>query len=111
MGDLTPGQTPMSLPGDPSWMFAFPLVYSYQYRYFSDTRLATKMYSNVRAFADFLSRMASHGKTGLVTWKKYGDWLEPGKVPSLDIIGEMSSSFNFGQTLRIVRDQATALGQ
>ena len=42
----------------------------YQYRYFSDQRLATKLYPNVKAFADFLSRMASHGKSGLVTWKK-----------------------------------------
>ena len=33
-----------------------------------------------------------------------------GKVPSLDIIGEMSSSFNYGQTLRIARDTAGALG-
>ena len=29
VGDLTPGPTPAQLPGDPSWMFAFPLVYSY----------------------------------------------------------------------------------
>lgn len=36
--------------------------------------------------------------------------LQPGRVPSLDIIGEMSSSFNFGQTLRIARDTAMALG-
>eukprot|EP01052_Picozoa_sp_SAG31_P075103 SAG31_NODE_34256_length_335_cov_0.648305_1_plen_46_part_01 len=28
------------LPGDPSWMFAYPLVYSYQHRYFGDTQLA-----------------------------------------------------------------------
>jgi hypothetical protein len=62
---------------------------------------------------------------GLVTWKKYGDWLEPvsphitpphsshippavrltpssavsyqGRVPSLSIIGEMGSGFNYGQ--------------
>ena len=32
------------------------------------------------------------------------------QVPSLDIIGEMSSSFNYGQTLRIARDTAGALG-
>ena len=30
---------------------------------------------------------------------------------SLDIIGEMSSSFNFGQTLRIARDTARAIGE
>jgi hypothetical protein len=29
VGDLTPGPTPAKLPGDPSWMFALPLVYSY----------------------------------------------------------------------------------
>ena len=32
------------------------------------------------------------------------------QVASLDIIGEMSSSFNYGQTLRIARDTAGALG-
>ena len=55
--------------------------------------------------------MADAGKSGILTWKKYGDWLEPGRVPSEDIIGEMSSAFNFGQTLRIARDTATALGE
>jgi hypothetical protein len=113
VGDLTPGQTPAQLPGDPSWMFAYPLVFSYQHRYFGDTRLATTLYPGITAYANFLKRMGDSGtgKTkGLVTWKKYGDWLEPGRVPSLDIIGEMSSGFNYGQTLRIARDTATALG-
>lgn len=27
VGDLTPGKTPANLPGDPSWMFAYPLVF------------------------------------------------------------------------------------
>lgn len=40
---------------------------------------------------------------------RYGDWLERGKVASKDIIGEMSSSFNFGETLRICYRVATAL--
>lgn len=113
VGDLTPGQTPAALPGDPSWMFAYPLVFSYQHRYFGDTRLATTLYPGITAYADFLKRMGDSGtgKTkGLVTWKKYGDWLEPGRVPSLEIIGEMSSGFNYGQTLRIARDTATTLG-
>lgn len=42
---------------------------------------------------------------------RYGDWLEPGRVASVGIIGEMSSSFNYVQTLRITRDTAAALGQ
>ena len=94
-------------------MFAYPLVFSYQHRYFGDTRLATTLYPGITAYADFLKRMGDSGtgKTkGLVTWKKYGDWLEPGRVPSLEIIGEMSSGFNYGQTLRIARDTATTLG-
>ena len=113
VGDLTPGTTPAALPGDPSWMFAYPLVFSYQHRYFGDTRLATNLYPGISAFADFLKRMGDTGtgKTkGLVTWKKYGDWLEPGRVESGEIIGEMSSGFNYGQTLRIARDTANALG-
>jgi alpha-L-rhamnosidase len=113
VGDLTPGQTPAALPGDPSWMFAYPLVFSYQHRYFGDTRLATSLYPGIAAYTDFLHRMGDTGKgktKGLVTWKKYGDWLEPGRVPSLTIIGEMSSGFNYGQTLRIARDTAMVLG-
>jgi alpha-L-rhamnosidase len=109
VGDLTPGTTPAQLPGDPSWMFAYPLVFSYQHRYMADARLAAALYSGIKGYADFLKRMADAGKTGLVTWKKYGDWLQPGRVPSLDIIGEISSSFNYGQTLRIARDTAAAL--
>jgi len=113
VGDLTPGQTPAALPGDPSWMFAYPLVFSYQHRYFGDERIAETLYPGITAYTDFLKRMGDSGtgKTkGLVTWKKYGDWLEPGRVPSLDIIGEMSSGFNYGQTLRIARDTAKSLG-
>lgn len=110
VGDLTPGQTPAKLPGDPSWMFAYPLVFSYQHRYFGDTQLARTLWPGIEAYAGFLQRMAARGKTGLISWKKYGDWLEPGKVPSLNIIGEMSSSFNFAQTLKIVGDTAASLG-
>ena len=43
-------------------------------------------------------------------WPGHTDWLEPGRVPSLNIIGEMGSAFNYGQTLRIARDTATSLG-
>ena len=71
--------------------FIYDWVLRYQYRYFSDVRLATKMYPNLKLFASFLSDMAARGKTGLVSWKKYGDWLEPGKVPSLNIIGQSAS--------------------
>eukprot|EP00040_Diaphanoeca_grandis_P012333 m.62571 g.62571 ORF g.62571 m.62571 type:complete len:1144 (-) comp23173_c0_seq2:336-3767(-) len=109
VGDLTPGHTPAGLPGDPSWMFAYPLVFSYQYRYFGDKRLVQTLWGGIQSYTDFLVGMASRGKSGLVSWKKYGDWLEPGKVPSLDIIGEMSSSFNYGQTLRIVCNVASSL--
>ena len=49
--------------------------------------------------------------SGLVAWHKYGDWLEPGKVASLTMIGDMSSSFNYGQTLRIASEIASVLGQ
>jgi len=110
VGDLTPGHTPAGLPGDPSWMFAFPLCFSYQHRYMGDERLAAKLWPGILSYADFLSRMASRGKTGLISWKKYGDWLEPGKVPSLAIIGMMSSAFNYAQTLRIARDTSLVLG-
>lgn len=111
--DRTPGETTESRPGDPSWMFAYPLVLSYQHRYMADTRLTASLYPGIREYANFLKGMADRGKgktKGLVTWKKYGDWLEPGRVPSLNIIGEMGSGFNYGQTLRIARDTATSLG-
>jgi hypothetical protein len=32
IADRIPGETPNALPGDPSWMFAYPLMYSYQVR-------------------------------------------------------------------------------
>ena len=111
--DRTPGTTNEARPGDPSWMFAYPLVYSYQHRYMGDTRLATNLYPGIKSYVDFLRDMANRGKgktKGLITWKKYGDWLEPGRVPSLGIIGEMGSGFNYGQALRIARDTAVSLG-
>jgi hypothetical protein len=111
VAEIVPGSTPSFLPGDPSWMFGFPLIFSYQHRYYGDERMATTLYPGLKAFANYLKRTADAGKAGLVTWYKYGDWLEPGRVPSLGIIGEMSSSFNYVQTLRITRDTATALGQ
>jgi len=111
VSEIVPGSTPSFLPGDPSWMFGFPLIFSYQHRYYGDVRMATMLYPGLKEFASYLKRTADAGKIGLVTWKKYGDWLEPGRVPSLDIIGQMSSSFNHVQTLRITRDTAMALGQ
>ncbi len=71
--------------------------------------LVQRLSSNLKAYGGFLQRMASRGKTGLVSWKKYGDWLQPGRVPSSDLIGQMSSSFNFGLTLKILRDTAWIL--
>eukprot|EP00041_Stephanoeca_diplocostata_P036268 m.1315125 g.1315125 ORF g.1315125 m.1315125 type:complete len:1170 (+) comp24835_c0_seq70:89-3598(+) len=110
VGDLTPGRTPAALPGDPSWMFAYPLVYSYQVRYFADMRLGHELWPGIEAYVGFLTSMANRGKSGLISWKKYGDWLEPGKVPSVDIIGEMSSAFNYGQAVRIASDIGHLLG-
>ena len=136
VAEIVPGSTPVAIPGDPSWMFGYPLVFSYQHRYFADERLAKELYPGIKAFADYLKRMADAGKTGMLTWVKCehrsvcgaccasvqhpdsvrindadGDWLEPGRTPSVPIIGEMGTGFNFGQTLRIVRDTATALGR
>lgn len=110
VGDLTPGRTPAQLPGDPSWMFAYPLVFSYQTRYFADLALAHRLWPGIKSFVGFLQRMASRGKRGLLSWSKYGDWLEPGKVPSNAIIREMGSAFSYGQALRIARDTAKGLG-
>ena len=82
VGDMAPGPIPpqgkgwVGLPGDPSWMFAYPLVYSYVHRYLGDKRLARELYPGIKAFSEFLITFASKSKTGLVTWAKTGDWLE-----------------------------------
>ena len=85
-------------------------MYSYQQRYFGDRRLSSELWPGIQSYVGFLKGMASRGKSGLVSWAKYGDWLEPGKVPSSTLIGEMSSGFNYGQALRIARDAAAWLG-
>ncbi len=36
------------LPGDPSWMFAYPLVYTFQFRYAGDYRLARTLYPGLK---------------------------------------------------------------
>ena len=91
VGDMAPGPIPpqgrgwVGLPGDPSWMLAYPLVYSYVHRYLGDKRLARELFPGIKAFSEFLIRFASKSKTGLVTWAKTGDWLEvrPRSSPSL----------------------------
>lgn len=110
VGDLTPGRTPADLPGDPSWMFAYPLVYSYVFRYYGDADLAARLFPGIQEYVDWQLRMANSSKTGLLSWFKYGDWLEPGKVRSEDIIGAMSSAFNMIQSVRIAAQAAGALG-
>lgn len=80
VADLTPGHTPTDKPGDPSWMFAYPLVYSYVFRYYGDAGLAARLFPGIQAYVDWQLRMAGRSKTGLLSWFKYGDWLEPGKV-------------------------------
>jgi hypothetical protein len=45
-----------------------------------DLTLGRKLWPGIQAYADFLVGMASRGKSGLVSWKKYGDWLQPGTV-------------------------------
>ena len=65
VAEIVPGSTPVAIPGDPSWMFGYPLVFSYQHRYFADERLATELYPGIKAFADYLKRMADAGKTGM----------------------------------------------
>merc|ERR1711937_783189 len=91
-------------------MIAYPLVYSYQHRYFADGRLARSLWPRIQSYVGFLQNVAKHGKSGLVTWHRYGDWLQPGRRESEDIIGEMSSAFSFVLALRIARDTAHALG-
>eukprot|EP01079_Euglenida_sp_SAG-EU17-18_P006333 gene6333-1129_t len=96
-------------PGDPSWMFAYPLLYDEVHRYYADTRLAQALWPGVSAYTDFMQ--------GLVTYVRYGDWLQPGKasilmtqVSSTNLISQMSAAFNHVQTLRIACDSATSLG-
>ena len=70
VAEIVPGSTPSFLPGDPSWMFGYPLIFSYQHRYYGDARMATTLYPGLVALANYLQRTADAGKTGLVTWYK-----------------------------------------
>ena len=90
-------------------MFAFPLVFSYVHRYYGSQEFARQTWPHLQAYAMWLQRMAGTSKTGLISWYKYGDWLEPGRVASTGLIGAMSSAFNMIQTMIIAQSTARAL--
>ena len=108
-------------PADPSWGFAYPLIYDNLRRYYGDQAPAVvALYDGVKAYAEWELRAAAAMNTHnpranqsapLLTFHYYGDWLEPGRVPSQESVSQMSAAFNFVQSLRIVRDAAIALGK
>ena len=108
-------------PADPSWGFAYPLIYDNLRRYYGDHAPAVVgLYDGVKAYVEWELRAAAamnvHNRQAnqsapLLTFHYYGDWLEPGRVPSQESVSQMSAAFNFVQSLRIVRDAAIALGK
>ena len=78
------------------------------------------LYEGVKAYVEWELRAAAAMNAGnrkanqsapLLTFHYYGDWLEPGRVPSQESVSQMSAAFNFVQSLRIVRDAARGLGK
>jgi alpha-L-rhamnosidase len=105
-------------PADPSWGFAYPLIYDNVRRYYGDDApVVVELYDGLKAYVEWELRAADAMEAknpttnGLLTFHYYGDWLEPGRVPSQESVSQMSAAFNFIQSLRIQRDAAKALGR
>ena len=88
-------------PADPSWGVAYLLIYENMLRYYGDRRLATELYPGVAAYVDWQVNVAENSSSGLVDFHYYGDWLQPGRVASSEIISRMSSAFNFLQVAAV----------
>eukprot|EP00054_Salpingoeca_dolichothecata_P024379 m.165905 g.165905 ORF g.165905 m.165905 type:complete len:451 (+) comp24993_c0_seq3:1459-2811(+) len=97
-------------PADPSWGMAYPLIFNYLWQYHQDKSFVASFYPGIKQYVEYHRRVAAHNPSGLVLYHYYGDWLQPGKVASTDLIGNMSSAFNYALSIRIARDAAQALG-
>jgi alpha-L-rhamnosidase len=51
--DCVPYYDHGSLPGDPAWAAAYPLITNWVSSYYSDTRLIQRHYAGIKAFVDY----------------------------------------------------------
>eukprot|EP00931_Biecheleriopsis_adriatica_P043234 TRINITY_DN24729_c0_g1_i1.p1 TRINITY_DN24729_c0_g1~~TRINITY_DN24729_c0_g1_i1.p1 ORF type:complete len:792 (-),score=99.85 TRINITY_DN24729_c0_g1_i1:157-2472(-) len=89
-------------PADPSWGAALPILVDLVRRYFGEVDAET-FAPAVHAWAEFLLSMR---QGGVVRYHYYGDWLQPGKVPSNPVVSEMAAAFNTLLALQV----ASAVG-
>jgi len=78
-------------PADPSWGIALPLIADLLGKHYGSA-VAEKFASPVHAWADFL--LSVREESGIVKYHYYGDWLQPGKVPSDPLISYMAAGFS-----------------
>eukprot|EP00403_Amphidinium_massartii_P047945 CAMPEP_0178464456 /NCGR_PEP_ID=MMETSP0689_2-20121128/50851_1 /TAXON_ID=160604 /ORGANISM="Amphidinium massartii, Strain CS-259" /LENGTH=798 /DNA_ID=CAMNT_0020091357 /DNA_START=64 /DNA_END=2460 /DNA_ORIENTATION=+ len=90
-------------PADPAWGVALPLISWHLVQHYGE-KLTSQFAPAIGAWADFL--FAVRAANGVVTYHYYGDWLQPGKVPSTDLISSMTAGFSAIQAVHI----ATKLG-
>jgi alpha-L-rhamnosidase len=84
------GRTFGHRPADPSWGAALPIIADLARRYYGKEAVEAFIPA-VHAWADFLLTMR---QGGIVKYHYYGDWLQPGKVASDNVVSEMTSAFN-----------------
>ena len=70
IGIITPGTShgPQSLPGDPSWTVALPLVLSLEHRYANNSQLARSLFGGLRRYVGFLDWMARSSNVSGLGW-------------------------------------------
>jgi len=87
-------------PADPSWGAALPILVDLVNRYYG-WEAVQPFVPAAHAWATFLLSMR---QDGVVKYHNYGDWLEPGKVPSTAIVSEMSAAFNSIMAVQIASE-------
>eukprot|EP00933_Yihiella_yeosuensis_P006417 TRINITY_DN11110_c0_g1_i1.p1 TRINITY_DN11110_c0_g1~~TRINITY_DN11110_c0_g1_i1.p1 ORF type:complete len:793 (+),score=108.52 TRINITY_DN11110_c0_g1_i1:51-2429(+) len=94
-----------SRPADPSWGAALPIVFDVVRRYCGEAQ-AKPFVEPVHSWADFLLTMEEGD--GSVHYHYYGDWLQPGKVPSDEKVSQMTSGFNALRAVKIASSAGPA---
>ena len=95
-------------PADPAWGTACVVIPWNLYLYYDDKKILEENYSLMKGWVDYLTTI-SEGH--LIKFNKYGDWCPPGKFRSLDVPGELISSWCYYHDTLTLSHIARVLGK
>ncbi|MGQ9691254.1 MAG: family 78 glycoside hydrolase catalytic domain [Thermoproteota archaeon] len=95
-------------PADPAWGTACVIIPYYLYQYYGDKHILEESYVCMQKWVDFLTSQTSNY---IVTFSKYGDWVEPGHIASAITPGELISTGYYYYGVKIMSEVAHSLGK